>query len=267
MANRITDHFSKNFSVDFVSNTMKNTACQFHQTYELCFFSAGHRTYMINDEEYDIAPNTVIVIPPYTQHSTCGTTAATRTVVYFTETFLKEYFSLSFAKELLNGFSKPFCALTQPRDGIMSLMENIRNCHFQNQKASTALYLAMLFTTIKNIQELPKKSKDDVTQGIVTRTISYIENHLTSLDSLSEIADALHISLSYLEASFRKNIGISLMQYIIKSKINFAMKQLIDTEDSIAEIAEKCGFNSGTHFSNTFKKHTGISPREYRQYH
>ena len=145
MENKITEYSSKDFSVDFIANTMKYTACQFHWTYELCFFSSGHRTYRVNDETYGVTPNTVLIIPPYTQHSTLGTTAATRTVVYFTEASLKEHFSAEFTQELLQGFSSPFCVLTQPRENVHLLIENLRNCYFQNQNSGAALYLAMLF--------------------------------------------------------------------------------------------------------------------------
>jgi methylphosphotriester-DNA--protein-cysteine methyltransferase len=73
----------------------------------------------------------------------------------------------------------------------------------------------MVLNSIKTLQPIPRKEKEDATQWIVARTISFVENNLTSLDSLKEIANSLHISLSYLEATFRKNMGISLMQYII----------------------------------------------------
>ena len=267
MTNRLTENLSNNFSIDFVSNTTKNTACQFHQTYELCFFSEGHRTYIINSDMFDVVPNSIIVIPPYTQHSTCGTASATRTVIYFTKDFLSEYFSSAFANHLLSELSEPLCILTHPRDNISSLVNNLSNCHFQNQKASTALYFAMLLNSIKNAQRLPHKKKEDINHDIAARAITYIEKNFSSISSLMEISKALNISLSYLEANFRKNMGLSLMQYIIKSRLNYAAKQLIETEDPIEKIAIDCGFNSSTHFSNTFKKHTGNSPREYRKHY
>ena len=265
MANRIKVTRQENFAVDFVANTMKNTACQFHQSYELCFFSAGHRTYMINDEIYDVPPNSVILIPPYTQHSTCGTAAATRTVIYFTVYFLNEYFSPGFVKDLLNEYSSPFCVFIQPNDNIDSLIKNIRNNHLENQTANAALNLALLLNAIKRARQLPRKEKNDNTQGVISRAISYIEKNLFSILSLKEIAHSLHISLSYLEASFKKNMGISMMQYIIKSRINYASNLLLTTKKNITEISTECGFNSSTHFSNTFKKHMGLSPREYRR--
>lgn len=261
----VPNNASDYFSVDFVANTMKNTACQFHHCYEICFFTAGHRTYIINEEFYDVTPNSIVIIPPYVQHSTCGTAAATRTVVYFTESFLSDYFSKPFVEELLCGLTSPFCAFTQPSENVALLMETLRNAYFQNNRTRAALHLGLLLTTAKSAQQMPLKEKESISQSTVTRAISYIENHFCTLSSLNELASDLHISLSYLEAIFRKSMGISLMQYIIKSKINYAAKLLLETKKSITEISIECGFNSSTHFSNTFKKHTGVSPREYRR--
>lgn len=266
MTNRLTENLSNNLSINFVSNTTKNTACQFHQTYELCFFSKGHRTYMINSDTFDVGPNSIIVIPPYIQHSTCGTTSATRTVIYFTKDFLFEYFSPAFANNLLSELSEPLCILTHPRDNISSLVNNLSHCHSQNQKASAALYFAMILNSIKNAHRLPHKEKEDIKHDIAARAIIYIEKNFSSISSLMEISKALKVSLSYLETIFRKNTGLSLMQYVIKSRLNYGAKQLIETEDPIEKIAIDCGFSSSTHFSNTFKKHMEHSPREYRKH-
>lgn len=266
MIKKSTNKESKIFSVDHVACTMKNTACQFHQSYEICFFSGGHRTYMIDNSVYEISQNSVIVIPPYTQHSTCGTTAATRTVIYFSKNFLSEYFSPNFIKTLLEEFTTPFCAITQSSDNIAVLVDKLRKNHPQSQLSNTALHLALLLNAIKSAQRLPQKGKENIAQNIVLRAITYIEKNFSNILSLNEIANSLRVSLSYLEANFKKSTGLSLMQYIIKSKINYAAKLLLDTKKSITEISIECGFNSSTHFSNTFKKHMGASPREYRQY-
>ena len=252
------------FSVDYVSGSTKNTACQFHQTYELCFFSEGYRTYMINDTAYDIVPNSMLVIPPCVQHSTFGTAGVTRTVIYFTREYLSEYFSPYLVDTLLCDLSEPICILTHPRDNVLSLVNSIKNGFFQNQKVVTALNFALLLSLFKNAQKLPSK-KDNFTNGIVGRVTSYIEKNLSEIVSLSEIATTFHVSLSYLEAVFKKNVGLSLMQYIIKSRINLATKKLTETKESVNKIALDCGFSSSTHFSNTFKKHTGFSPREYKR--
>ncbi len=254
----------KIFSVDFIANTTKNTACQFHNAYELCYFSAGSRTYIVNEEVYDAMPCSFILIPPYVQHSTCGTEAVTRTVIYFTKSFLLEYFSEAFTHELLSELLVPIFSLTASDDAFFRTVEEIKRAHSEHRKANAALCLAKLLETVRESKRIPAKQKSETVQSTVTRALKYIEANFSGIESLQEIADELRVSLSYLEASFRKNTGISLMQYVIKTRINYASKLLLEGKKSITEISLLCGFNSSTHFSNTFKKHMGVSPRAYR---
>ena len=254
----------KIFSVDFIANTTKNTACQFHNAYELCFFSAGSRTYIVNEEVYDAVPCSFILIPPYVQHSTCGTEAVTRTVIYFTKELLLDYFSESFTRELLSELSEPIFSLTASADAFSHTVEELKCAYSEHRKASAVLCLARLLEIAREAKRIPAKQKSETVQSTVTRALKYIETNFGSIESLKEIADELRVSLSYLEASFRKNTGISLMQYVIKTRINYASRLLLEGKKSITEISLLCGFNSSTHFSNTFKKHTGVSPRAYR---
>ena len=255
----------KIFSVDFAVNTTKNTACQFHNAYELCVFSSGSRTYILNEEVYDAAPSSFILIPPYIQHSTCGTDAVTRTVIYFTGEFLLDYFSEEFTRALLSELSTPIFSLISQDTDFLHTVEELKSAHQEHRKAKAALCLAELLLTAREAKRIPAKQKSETVQNTVTRALKYIETNFGNIENLQEIADELRVSLSYLEASFRKNTGISLMQYVIKTRINYASRLLLEGKKSITEISLLSGFNSSTHFSNTFKKHTGVSPRAYRR--
>lgn len=258
------ENVPKTFSVDFVANTTKNTACQFHNAYELCFFFAGTRTYIVNEQIYDAEPYSLIIIPPYMQHSTCGTEAVTRAVVYFTKSFLLDYFSENFTQELLLKLSSPFFARTSDNE-FSRLIERIKTAHSEHRKTDAALCLAQLLQMANTAEQIPAKQKSEMVQNTITRALKYIETNFSEIRNLEEIAKKLKISLSYLEASFRKSTGTSLMQFVIKTRLNHATKLLLETKKSIAEISLLCGFHSSTHFSNTFKKHMGHSPRAYRK--
>lgn len=254
----------KIFSVDFIENTTKNTACQFHNAYELCYFSAGSRTYIVNEEVYDAVPCSFILIPPYVQHSTCGTEAVTRTVIYFNKELLLDYFSEAFTDVLISELSMPIFSLTVGYEGFSRTVEQLQAAYSEHRESSAALFLAELLLAVREAKRIPPKQKSETVQSTVARALKYIESNFYSIESLDEIAKELRVSLSYLEASFRKNTGISLMQYVIKTRINYASRLLLEGKKSITEISLLCGFNSSTHFSNTFKKHTGVSPRAYR---
>ena len=263
--NKIAKIDTSPFSVDYAENSMQNTACQLHQAYEICFFLNGHRTYTVNNRVYELMPNSIIVIPPNTQHSTCGTNEVTRSVVYFHESFLAKYFAPAFLERLLEIVGSPLCVVATPQDKIATLIDDLKRYYEQSRSTDFALSLAALLQAIQSAKPLPPTEKENLSRNIVLRAIAYIEKNFAKIDSLNVIANSLRISLSYLEAIFKKSTGISLMQYVIKSKVNHAAKLLLESKKSVIDISIECGFHSSTHFSNTFKKHTGFSPREYRQ--
>ncbi len=87
-----------------------------------------------------------------------------------------------------------------------------------------------------------------------------IENHL----SLDKLAKDLNISVGYASDCFKKNMGISVMKYVQKIKIDRAKNLLLSTDNSILYIGILLGFYDQSHFSRTFKDIVGVSPTVYR---
>lgn len=92
----------------------------------------------------------------------------------------------------------------------------------------------------------------------------YIEEHLSD-PKLSNIELANHISISevYLRKLFISYRKTTPKQFIINMRISKAKQMLVDTPFTVAAIAEECGFSSLYNFCRTFKKKTGMAPREY----
>lgn len=83
----------------------------------------------------------------------------------------------------------------------------------------------------------------------------------TSLQSLAENAGVHPV---YLARQFRKFYHMTVGDYIRQLRIEKASQQLSNTKQSISEIALATGFYDQSHFSNVFKKHTGMTPVEFR---
>ncbi|MTH54684.1 helix-turn-helix domain-containing protein [Bacillus mangrovi] len=88
-----------------------------------------------------------------------------------------------------------------------------------------------------------------------------IENHV----SIRKLAEDLDISASYASSCFKKEMGISIMKYAKKIKIERAKLLLSTTTKSIFEISMILCFHDQGHFSKTFKTFTGMSPSQYRR--
>lgn len=140
------------------------------------------------------------------------------------------------------------------------------NIKFQINKISLSSELRniaqkILFTYSKVVRDytLPNNSSN------IKKIILYIRKNLTEKISLEDIAKELYITKEHLSRLFKKEMGITISEYIIKIKIEEAKKMLISTDHNILDIAQLLNFANSSHFSNSFKKITGVSPTDYRK--
>lgn len=87
----------------------------------------------------------------------------------------------------------------------------------------------------------------------------------SGLPSVAYLAEQVHLSPSYLSDLLKKETGRSAKDHIHYKLIEVAKNTLLNTDDSVSEIAYKLGFEYPQYFSKLFKKKTGYSPLEYRQ--
>lgn len=93
---------------------------------------------------------------------------------------------------------------------------------------------------------------------------NFILAHIQQKITVREIAELVGYSYDYFRHQFLKYFGVSPKDYIINERISRAKKRLIETDDSIAKIAERYSFDSPSHFTRIFKNVVGASPLEYR---
>ena len=92
----------------------------------------------------------------------------------------------------------------------------------------------------------------------------YIDSNIQADICLEDIAKKFFFSKSYIISCFKNEFGIPPKQYIIQKKIETAKNMLYETDMSVRAIAEMLHFADSHHFSNTFKKQTGMAPIEFR---
>ncbi|MBQ9806828.1 MAG: PocR ligand-binding domain-containing protein [Clostridia bacterium] len=94
---------------------------------------------------------------------------------------------------------------------------------------------------------------------------SYIVRNLSKKITLSELSLHTHCSTVTLTEHFRREYGITIMQYLLKKRMQLAEQLLTDNVFSITDISVKCGFSDVEYFSRCFKQTHGIPPSEWRQ--
>ncbi|MBC8015434.1 MAG: methylphosphotriester-DNA--protein-cysteine methyltransferase family protein [Sporomusaceae bacterium] len=84
-------------------------------------------------------------------------------------------------------------------------------------------------------------------------------------DELSNKSKELGASQNYLSRLFRQQLNMTPVEYINKLRVGKAMQMLSNTDTTILDIALLCGFGSLSNFYEFFKKHVGLTPKEYRK--
>jgi AraC-like DNA-binding protein len=82
--------------------------------------------------------------------------------------------------------------------------------------------------------------------------------------SLEDIAAHSGVSAAYLCRLFQSRLGVSPLEYMRRRRVEAAVTLLRRSDESIAAIGERCGFDSPSYFGKVFRQYLGLSPREYR---
>ncbi|BDU25175.1 helix-turn-helix transcriptional regulator [Flavobacterium sp. GSB-24] len=120
-------------------------------------------------------------------------------------------------------------------------------------------YIELRFKYDKNTQKVPYSEK------IVRSFIKQVQNNCVAHHDVKFYADALFVSKGHLGKLVRSNLGISAKYFIELAIISESYLLLEDDGLSITDIAEKLHFDSCSSFSGFFKKHTKLTPTQYRR--
>lgn len=120
---------------------------------------------------------------------------------------------------------------------------------------SSSLLYEMLHT-------LTKQSGGD-SKSRISPAVRYLDGHYTESTDVDSLAKLCYISKPHLFRLFKKELGMSPVEYRNHLRIERAKELLSDGECSVSEIAAMLGFDGSYYFSRIFKEYTGISPSRY----
>ena len=93
----------------------------------------------------------------------------------------------------------------------------------------------------------------------------YIDLHFKEALTLEQLAEDAHMNKFYLSHAFKREYGISPINYMIDKRIEESKYLLAETDLSMSQIAQLLGFSSLSYFSQVFRRTQAVSPMEYRQ--
>ncbi|MCM8711522.1 helix-turn-helix domain-containing protein [Clostridium sp. SYSU_GA19001] len=123
------------------------------------------------------------------------------------------------------------------------------------------------FEKIADIIFLYQNDSNEKRDNLLISTIhKYIEENLDKDVSLVALAEVVYLNPAYLSRVYKQVTGVNLSDYIYNIRLSKAKKMLKDSNLKVHDIARAVGFESVAYFIRAFKKGTGMTPQEYREY-
>lgn len=129
---------------------------------------------------------------------------------------------------------------------------------------AAAQLLLLLCRIKKNCLMNPAKAMITDRRSAVSAAIEYMKQFYMEPLTVHQIAEHCCLSSSYFYKLFLDTVHTTPNQYLLSIRLSAAKAQLVTTTMPISDIAVKCGFNSQAYFSDCFKRHVRMSPREFR---
>lgn len=100
--------------------------------------------------------------------------------------------------------------------------------------------------------------------SLINSTVDYIREHHHERLTVEELAERAGLSPRQLHRKFREVFSLSVQEFLVKTRIQAASDSLLRSDLSIAEIANDLGFCDQSAFTQLFRKHMGLTPRQFR---
>jgi len=98
----------------------------------------------------------------------------------------------------------------------------------------------------------------------VLRAIEYMHANLAESVRLEDIAGAAGLSIFHFSRTFRHATGVAPHRYLVEARIVRVKTLLLESEESLASIAEEAGFSDQSHMSKVFRRLAGTTPKQFR---
>ncbi len=236
----------------FCNISVKHSAaipCKKIDYYDLTMVLSGSLTYFVNEKEYILKENDVILLPPGSLRQRIAGESA-------------DYASFNFewageSEIPLDIFLEN--AVTPDIRKILSLFAEEHLSLFYHSKEKATCVLHYIILELLDHERLPTGNPH------IRRALKYIEENIEKNISLVLLARHLHLSKEYTATLFKAEIGKTVSEYVNEKKMQIAKRMLAETDYSLKEISERLGFDHYGYFSRLYKKYFKTAPSRQKK--
>jgi len=234
-----------------------------HNHIELFYITGGNGQFLIEDQLYPVNANHLIIINPKVTHTEVSLNAQPL-----------EYIVLGIEGielAISDNSNGRFCILDHFESAeIHSCLRNIlREMEIKNTgyEDICQAFMEILIIRLMRSTDLAVPSEPPVITGNrqCAAVRRYIDLHFKEPLSLDQLAEEAHMNKYYLSHAFKREYGISPINYMIGKRLDESKYLLSETDLSMSQIAQLLGFSSLSYFSQVFRRTQSVTPMEFRQ--
>lgn len=246
---------------DWIFRSQKNVnfSPHIHDDIEIVYTHKGGGNCFCDGKKYEMRPGMFFVVFPNQIHyyENCFEDSMF-TVAIFKPSYLLQYNSI-----FDNMFPKSSVFLhDDDSDNLIQIMQ----LFLKESKSCTvdvaSSYFTLIFGKIIKFLDLTGRT---VSKDSVSAVIDYCSKHYTGDISVASVAEALHISKSYVSYIFSKSLLMNFCEYINSLRISRAVRLLESEDYSVTKVSNLVGFNTIRTFNRAFYKKMNQTPTQYRK--
>ncbi|MBQ4496733.1 MAG: AraC family transcriptional regulator [Spirochaetaceae bacterium] len=239
--------------------------------FEVHYFIEGDGSFLANAARISIDENALFLAGPHEFHSIVPE-QVTRPLTYYAVLFELDEQQDHEIYLLLTNILKQHSIKHHATDASRFLFDELLRLSASKQKglekSAEFLLCSLLYRwysedsspiTAKTVIAEQKKST-----SIVRAAMQYFKTNIHKPVTITHVAYELGLSAEHFIRVFREEMHMTPYQYFMRLRTEAAAAELITTDSSVAEIAERYAFENQFHFSKVFKRCTGFTPTAYR---
>ena len=245
-----------------------------HNIWELVLFEKGETSNVVNGKEYIAKPGDVFLLgPPHTHAITFRSTPHLHRDLYYTDEEVRKICAM-FSGDLYEKIcsddvltfhmsGNSFQTVIRQAEKINSLSVIVGNDNGLGTEELNQISISVLHFTIglyrtkliTNTPAYPKWLLD------ILQVLSLPENFTKSVN---DIISETYYSHATVSNAFRRYLGVTLSDYLINLRLDYAAELLANTSMTALEICSAVGYDSFSYFIKQFRKKFGVTPHKYR---
>ena len=237
-----------------------------HEFVEMVYVESGSAVQKVNAETVELKAGDMFVIADDSEHSmrpTCEENDFKVVNIIWCKDFIEFDYS---------AFSPLTPVNISSRQDMISLVYQALSAYEGNEKYCDGIMRGCIYFLLSGLGRMIDgasglKNTRNHCADYVELAVRYISDNFYKKITLADVAGYVGLSSGYLQKLFNRERQTSVIEYLLRYRVEQSCKLLIESDKTVSEISDLIGFSDIKNFHYAFKRVTGMTPNEYRRTH